>query len=523
MENPEYLEALISRIDFLLSPGRIGEPEEATVSNMPPLANLLPAYERARKSKEDLEKQKVNWRQEFDRQVDKYNRELVARLTAQLTEKFPELKDKPQTEVIVKDLVDKVTASLPEISQPYEGTATVLSQKIEETLKTEFNLDEAFSKLKEDPRVKEFSQGIAGQESGVVWNLKERQLLSERGPAYRPVESQIEVVIYAYFPDLASNEALVGELKRRILSRLSPALATLSPGEFQREYRNEVSTILKSSEFRTITKEYQDRLASALAEQTAGTAQNYTGLPEAKIAGTMAGEVAIAAPALVQGIPEAREAPTGVAGRFAEGWVASHPTDFLFFGLSQPSLKTIPTGALGLAMDILGIVPPAHTAMMMGYLGMDEKELSRHILGYQLKSGEKPGTKEAAAYQSMANFLSAIKDFKQKAPAPLKPFIALGGLYGRFQQTNIRIARFTGLTPFQLLELTLKYGGPGFSFGVEHALKITTSRLLGAGLHAALPRLFPYDELAMEVYFKYGPKGLWKATRRFFYEKIGKG
>lgn len=538
LTNRDYLEALVGRIDFLLSPGRIGEPEETTISNVPPLANLLPAYERAKELKDNLEKQRTDWREKFDEQVEKYNRELVARLTVQLTKEFPELTPE-KAAVVAGHVIDKVSESLPELETAEEVT-TVLSQGVEEVLKTDFRLDPDLTKLVEanDPRISSIPREVSGREKGKVWSLRETQIKSERVPAYYFVESQIGAVVQTNLsPDLASDEALINEISRRVLSRLSlPALAALSPEEFKSEYRNEVSTILKSSEFRAITKEYQDRLTSALAEQTRETAITYSKSPEA----TMAGVAAPAPPPPPGGPPPPF---TGPRDKLGDIFFSSGSPGHILTSLASPQAgenlaKWAITGGLlraplGFALEsvpgtpklnyILDLFGPYFEGIKGGFI-KELAEAQKLPLGYERERLEQEAT----------THLAIISQFEKEIEK--KPWLKLAyqgrvGLYRilhpiRYLQLRLMqrsLALGIGVQSLSdIISAYVKYGGYGGAYITEAVLKnLAVYALKVVGVKIGL-----YEVVGVYPYQKY----IFKPTHRlklkaqqFVYEKAFKG
>ncbi|MFH0863789.1 MAG: peptidoglycan DD-metalloendopeptidase family protein [Candidatus Gottesmanbacteria bacterium] len=271
-------------------------------------------------------------------------------------------------------------------------------------------------------------------------------------------------------------------------------------------------------------------IATKIAATISPTAYSFALSPAATmIGGTMPAMTTPRAPVVIPSptISHGLAKPTtgsGFLNEFGNAWQATQPTDFLFFGLSTPTWKTIPSGLMGLSMDAIGIVPPIQSSMLWGYLMHDRSSLLGNIRYFENKATEhkiKRDAKGETAYNNMAEYLKGIVSIKDKTPKSLMPFVQLGEFYGKLQSFNTNLFGLAGVTPFQLLKLTGDYGGPGFSYGTELMAKTVTTRLLGAGLHATLPKLFPYDELAREVYFKYGPKGIIKGAKKFLFNKLG--
>lgn len=525
LKDQAYIEALLAKIDILLSPGI---PETVTLSNAPSLPQLIKIFEEAHWVAVEQE----NWQQKFDVQVTKYNQSLLFNVQEQLKEALPSLaEDTEKIDIIARDVVETVQyQALPALKTPWNIRQTVRGV-IEKTIR--YYASEVEELETSPQKATEIAGTIAQENEASTLGLIKSRMVAPFSPGYRARLALEKSVIANLPPEVYRQKPeVVEEINRQVLGRLSlPSLAqqpTLE--EYQRELAYEIKMALSSPKVQrligetglSLSDKQQEGISSTISSQVGPIAQTHSQSAEA----TMAGVIAPAAPPPappppppVPGIPRVA-IPPDFAGRFSEAWSTSHPTDFVFLGLSQPSLKTLPTSLLGLTLDVLGFVPPAHTAMMAGYLGMNQQQLGSYIAYYSAMAQTTPG-REAAAYQSMADFLSVIQQFNQKTPSFLKPFVGLGKLYGKIQGLNFKFYKLTGIGFFQLLELTSKYGGPGFDFGAKYALKITASRLLGAGLHAALPHLFLYDELTLETYFKYGPRGLTKAIKKIVFEKIG--
>lgn len=537
LNDPAYLEALLSKIDILLSSGI---PETVTSANLPNVRELMTAYQEAEKFNGQIVANQQKWQATFDNQIKKYNHDLINGLHQQLEQELPSL-PREKREILVKDLARTIQDQVLPAITFNDQTRTVLKDVVRQTLQqyaSEIEELESVELTARPQAVEEIATRIAKEQEAATWETRSAQISATVLPNTYKLESVLRTAVTANLPaELSQDSELVEEITREIMARVHMA-GERSEEDYQTYLAQQVQAILTQTNVARLLEEkgivatqvekIATTVATPVAEQITPEIYKVASSPEfaqTPLAGGMA------ALSMVQPIPSIRPVQTipqpwtdsfddTFRERFDEAWVASQPTDFLFFGLSSPGWKTIPTSILGLTMDIAGIVPPAHTSMIWGYLSYNEKDLASHIAAYNrnasLLAGKDPRT--ATAYQSMANFLSGVLTFKEKTPGFLKPFVFAGEVYGRIQRFNMLLAGPTGISPLKILELTARYGGPGFSYGTEMMLKIVASRLLGAGLHAALPKLFLYDKLGQEVYFKYGPKGITKWARGKIFE-----
>ncbi len=525
LKNPEYLMALLNKVEILTSPGI---PETTTLANAYTLPWLMENFENAQK----VGSEQRNWQKAYEQQVAEFNRKIIAGVQTQLEEKLPSLPKEEIIKPLAVDIARTVKEALPYATSP-EQAEELVQRVTQVALKTYASTAKEIQENSELPA--QIAQALAQENAQGFQELIENKTKAPVSSLYN-TQLAVEEAIVANLPAAARDPKAIRTISTEVIGRIHAA-AGLSEEDYRLYLTQTVQAVLAQEKTQQLLQEggaflpleKQTEIASNISQEVTPEAYKLASSPEfaqTPLAGGLPAAPTMAAPpivppAAVRGIPQMRPEAANVKDLLAEGWVASHPTDFIFFGLSAPSLKTIPTAIVGLAMDIVGIVPPAHQAMLMGYLGMDEQKLGGYINYYSNMAQSQKG-REALGYQSMASFLSGIQVFKHNAPPVLQPLITLGGFYGRFQQFNFQFAQKTGIGLSQFLNLVTKYGGPGATFGVEMAIKVTASRIVGASLHAALPKLFPYDELAMEVYFKYGPKGIAKATKNFLYEKVGK-
>lgn len=529
LKNPDYLETLLTKLEILLSPGL---PEKVTQENLATLSEIVGLYQEHQengKIERDLASQQVRWQSRFEQSIKTYHQNLLRNLDKEILKACPSLADKPKiVEIISKDVARTIQdQALPAINFNYEA------QKIIQAVTEKALVDYApqVSEIEADRSLaSKIAQTVARENEAATWETRTSQINATATTPLWEVERALRLAVARNLPleIYEQRPEVVEEISRRVLGRLSlPALATSE--NYQQELTKEIGTIMASLEIQKVlgpsseeARQKIQELPGEVSSRVTPVAQKWSQSPQATMAG-----VSFAAPPSPQAPPGLPNDPS-FRGRFDDAWVASHPTDFLFFGLSQPGLKTLPTSLVGLGLDFLGIFPPLQNTMLLQYLAMDQAKLQGAIKYYegmaQEKAVKEPNTKGQAAYQNMADFLKGVRVFNQRLPSPLTWPVKF---YAQIQSANFKFSKVTGIGLLQLLELTSNYGGPGFSYGIEYGLKVTASRLVGASLHASLPRLFPYDELGQEVYFKYGPKGITKWARgklfKFGKETLGAG
>ncbi|MCL5095821.1 MAG: CHAP domain-containing protein [Patescibacteria group bacterium] len=524
LKNPDYLETLLTKLDILLSPGL---PEKVTQENLATLSEIVGLYQEHQekgKIEKDLASQQARWQSRFEQSIKTYHQNLLRNLDKEILKACPSLADKPKiVEIISKDVARTIQdQALPAINFNYEA------QKIIQAVTEKALIDYAsqVSEIEADRSLaSKIAQTVARENEAATWETRTSQINATATTPLWEVERALRLAVARNLPleIYEQRPEVVEEISRRVLGRLSlPYLATSE--NYQQELAKEIGVIIGSPEIQKVlgssseeARQKIQELPGEVSSRVTPVAQKWSQSPQATMAG-----VSFAAPPSPQAPPGLPNDPS-FRGRFDDAWVASHPTDFLFFGLSQPGLKTLPTSLVGLGLDFLGVFPPLQNKMLLSYLAKNQNELQGAIEYYDRKVAKEkaakgPNTKGEAAYQNMADYLRAVQAFGKHLPTSITLPIRF---YAKIQSLNLKFANKTGIGLFQLLELTAKYGGPGFSYGAEHGLKVLASRLVGASLHASLPGLFLYDELGQEVYFKYGPRGITKWVRGKIF-KLGK-
>lgn len=295
LKDQAYIEALLAKIDILLSPGI---PETVTLSNAPSLPHLIKIFEEARW----VAVEQKNWQQKFDEQVTKYNQDLLFNVQEQLKKALPSLaEDKEKINIIARDVVETVQyQALPALKTPWNIKQTVQGV-IEKTIR---NYASEVPELETKPqRATEIAGTIAQENEDSTLGLIKSQMVAPFSPGYRARLALEKSVIANLPPEVYRQKPeVVEEINRQVLGRLSlPSLAQQPTLEdYQRELAYEIKRALSSPKAQkligearlSLSDKQQEGISSTISSQVGPIARAHSQSAEA----TMAGVAAPAAP-----------------------------------------------------------------------------------------------------------------------------------------------------------------------------------------------------------------------------------
>ena len=534
LANPEYLRAVLAKIDILLSPGI---PETVTLSNSSNIRELILAYDEAQKLKDSVIANQQSWQAKSAKQFEEYNRRLILGLQKQLEKDLPSLPPEKR-DVLARDLARTIgDQAFPGIELSWQ-TKDKLRETTELTLKTYASEVE---ELRKPEFVSQIAQRVAQEQETATWETRSAQIQATTFPATYRVDSSLRAAIIANLPPeiYQRNPKVVEEISRQVLSRLSlPALAQQPTFEdYQRELTSEIRTILTSSSIRRfLPAEQQAGISSAISSQIGQVAQNYSISPKA----TMAGVAAPAPPPPPGGPPPPF---TGPRDELGDIFFSSGSPGHILTSLASPQAgenlaKWAITGGLlraplGFALEsvpgtpklnyILDLFGPYFEGIKGGFI-KELAEAQKLPLGYERERLEQEAT----------THLAIISQFEKEIEK--KPWLKLAyqgrvGLYRilhpiRYLQLRLMqrsLALGIGVQSLSdIISAYVKYGGYGGAYITEAVLKnLAVFALKVMGVKIGL-----YEVVGVYPYQKY----IFKPTHRlklkfqqFIYEKAFKG
>jgi len=190
LSDPAYLEALLAKIDILLSPETKESVKETSTTN---IRQLVAAYEEAKKREVSFKKQQAGWQEKFNQQIKEYNNNLIFYLQQQLKETLPSLSEEIRNQ-LAKDITHTIQdqvfqdRALPKIQYSYETKEMV--QKVAETaLKTYASTAKEI--LEKPELATQIAQKIAQDQEAATWEARSAQISATTLPATYKVSSAL--------------------------------------------------------------------------------------------------------------------------------------------------------------------------------------------------------------------------------------------------------------------------------------------------------------------------------------------
>ena len=535
--NEEYFRALLDRIDFLLSPGRIGEVEEITLSNMPSLVNLLPAYEETKSLQVAVSSYQKTWQAKFSQQIEKYNRDLIFGLQKQLEKDLPSLPPEKR-EILVRDLARTIQdQAFPAIELSWQ-TKDKLREATELTLK---NYASEVEGLRKPELVSQIAQRVAEEQETAAWETRGAQISATTLPPTYEIDSSLRAAIIANLPAevYQRNPKIAEQISQQVLGRLSlPSLAAQPTLEdYQKELANEIRVVIATPAIQKTIGSLSD-FPSVIAYQIAPTAQAYSTSPQATaVGGTVGGAPPPVTPPVLGRPPAPLTAPKG---GLEDIFFSQGSPGHILTSLASPRAGEsfgrwaitggLLRGPLGFALESIPGTPKLNYLLDLygPYLGAIKVGFQKELLEAQGLHGYERARKRGEALTHLKIIHQFEKEIEQK------PWLKIAyqgrvGLYRVIHPLRYLQMRLMGKSLalgigtqslMDILSAYTKYGGYGGAYVTEAVLKnLAVFALKVVGVKIGLYKVvgvYPYQKYVFKPTY-----GLKLKAQEFIYKGIG--
>ncbi len=315
LKNSAYIELLLTRINSLLS---FETPEIA--NNATNIQQLVIAYNRALELRTNIAADQKRWQAIFNRQVSKYNQNLINNLQQQLEKDLPNLPEE-QRERLVKDIAETIRLqALPDIKRAEDAQKFV--QKVAETALKTYG-SEAYDLRGNPEKISQMAKEIAQQEVILqndstkedqreiipenkervsLWDVRSAEITATQIPGTYELQSDIQTALTASLPpEIAEDPEIITAATGEIMSRIHMAAGTTKT-EYQEYIRQQTRAVLTQTKVAKLIEskglspakinEVAETTASSFSEQAAPEIYKTASSPDfaqTPLAGSIAG------------------------------------------------------------------------------------------------------------------------------------------------------------------------------------------------------------------------------------------